>query len=273
MGTDLTIARDHFLALNESSPQVRALRANTRFSPVKVRDLIQVKNPSGGATAWELETAAGTKYEKELTGVILHVSGRRVLWASRNVGSGEMPLCSSVDLYHGKIRRKDKDDPASPVDIPDHILQIGVPGGDDGTCPNCAFNQWGTGVDGSGHRTRGKRCGEQRVLYFLRENDILPLRIRVPAGSIGGFDTWMKQISNEGVCFNECLVKMRLEKKQSTAGADYAALTPEFKGPLSPEAVEGLAEYCAVLKSVFESDDIVDAPESDAPAAKNPYKF
>lgn len=265
------IGRENFLCLNETSPQVRALRANTRFSPIKSSDLVSVKNPSGGSLAWEIESARGATYEKELRGVILHAAGRRVLWASRNVGSGEVPVCTSDDLCHGRVRRKDMDDPNSPVDVPESMLRLGMPGGDNGMCGTCYFNQWGTGVDATGARTKGKRCGEQRVLYLLREKDILPLRLRVPAGSIGAFDQWMKRISNEGVCYNECVVRLRLEKKQSTNGADYAALVTELVSPLDATAIEAFQGYAEMLKPIFEKDEV----EPEAPAAKqnDPYGF
>lgn len=263
MGTELAvIPKSRFLALDETSKQVRALRANMQYSSVKSSDLIRVKAPSGGGTAWTINSARGETFEKELVGVIVHMTARRTLWADKSVGSGDRPVCSSDDLYRGKLRTGDDGKP----NVPDKIMQLATPGGKEGLCAGCYFNEWGTAIDQAGNPTRGKRCSEARSLFLLRESDILPMRVNVPVGSLGDFNKWLAQISNEGVCFNECLVKFHLEKEKNRNGTDFAKLVPQLIGPLSDDAVASLSEYAKLLKATFEraADEDMRSPPQEA---------
>jgi hypothetical protein len=262
-GTEVAniVKRDTMIALFENSPEIEALKFNCADSPLKASDLVKVKNPSGGATAWGIEGSGGIEYVTKLRGVILYMGPRRQLWESKGtVGSGERPVCSSNDNVKGRLRtNEDKS-----IDVPQSILDIAIPGNGTGDCASCKFNEWGTGVDEKGNPTRGKRCQENHVMLFLRENDVLPLSMTVPTGSIGDFSAWKKKLP--GLRYDRCLVELTLAKDNAKAaggkqGAPYAKYVPAFVGKLDPDACVALgAYYDLIVKPVVDSLTVDNRP-------------
>jgi hypothetical protein len=250
-GELVLLKRTEIAAINSSDPRVEALMYNIRIAGgISESDLVQVKNPSGGALAFEV-AAAGKKpeYLTEIIGIPLTIQPKRTLWADKSIGSGERPVCSSNDLVRGKLRVDDN----KQLDIPDTILSIAMPGAGEGKCANCHFNQWDTAIDAKGKPTKGKRCSESRVVYLLRLGDVLPMKITIPSGSIGTFNAAVKQFP---VRTDQCVMKLSLSKEKSTSGVDFAQYRVEFVSGLEPDAIASLQEYGELLASVFENSQV-----------------
>jgi len=247
-GELVLLKRTEIAALNAADPRVEALMYNIKIAGgISENDLVPIKNPSGGALAFEF-APAGKKpeYLTELVGVPLTIQPRRTLWADKSIGSGDRPVCSSTDLVRGKVRLTDD----KQLDVPESILKIAMPGNGEGKCANCHFNKWDTAIDAQGKPTKCKRCSESKIVYLLRLGDILPVKVTIPSGSIGAFNAAIKQFPTRA---DQCVVQFSLSKQKSGGGVDFAQFVTTYVRGLEPEAIESLKEYGELLSSVFEN--------------------
>ena len=247
MSTALTVAkRSDIVALNPSDPRVEGLLYNIKMGGgLSIADIPKVKNPSGGALVFGLDIPGREpEYIKEMTGLILHAASRRTLWADKSIGSGESPVCESRDMENARVRK----DEMGGLDVPENILKIAMPGGEEGKCVGCAFNEWGTAVDGNGRPTRGKACAESRVIYFLRVGDVLPVQITVPSGSLQAFSLAIKALP---IRADKAVVKLSLTKAKSGGGVDFAQYNLSFVSALDDESYAAVGEYGKMLEKVF----------------------
>lgn len=249
MGTDIVVAdRNAIAALNPNSDALQALLYNIQVAGgVDEKDIRRVKNPSGGGLMFEIENPNGDPdYVRELIGIPMMIMPRRVLWADKAIGSKAPPVCTSNDCLNGVKRRND----AGAVDIPQNILDIGIPGGTEGKCAGCPFDEWGSAVNDKGEPMDGKRCQEQRIVYFLRTGDVLPVKLSVPAGSLDGFKKAIKSIP---VRVDQAVIKLFLVKEKSKANIEFAAYRAELVSKLDAESVDGLNKFRDLFVNVFKN--------------------
>jgi hypothetical protein len=249
MSTELAIyTKKEIVALDRSNKKVDALLFNIEEAGgLKDSDLVKIKNPSGGALAWEVPTGVGDEviYEKKLRGIIIGKFSRRTLWKDKSVGSGEVPVCSSNDMITGTVR----EDEEGGLDIPENISALGTPGGD---CSACYFNQWGTATDGKGQQTRGKMCQESLTVYFLRtdKTDVLPVKLTIPGGSLSSFDAAVKKLP---VRWTKAIIEFTLAKAKNAAGTDYAQYQAEAVGELDDETAAELQTYGKMIQKAIDA--------------------
>lgn len=257
-------------ALNTESRQVKALIYNIQQAGgVTEADIRRVKNPSGGGIMLEIDNGKGKDPEcvRDLVGVPILIASRRQLWGDKNLGSGDRPVCSSTDMIHGVKRRDDK---TNAVDISEQILQIAVPGGTEGLCAGCHFDQWDTAVNQKGEAGRGKRCQETRVIYFLRKGDILPIKVTIPPSSLGNFRKAIKALPDR---LDQCVVRLWITKDKNEEGVDFGLYNLEPVGTLDDDAVERLNAYRQLFAKVIENataerTDASEAARREARSAK-----
>lgn len=260
MTTEVAVyQRNDLAALREGSDELEALMYNIQVAGgVNEADIRKCKNPSGGALQFEISRASGDpEYVRELVGIPLCIVPRRTLWADKSIGSKERPVCTSNDLITG-IKRKDEKTGA--VDVPPGILELAIPGGEEGKCAGCYFNEFGTGIDGNGKPTDGKRCAESRVIYFLRVGDVLPIKLSIPSGSLGNFQTAIKQIP---VRVDRAVIKLWLTKEKSKTNIEFAGYNASLERKLDAAAVAQLDIYRKMFQPLFEN---ATADRTDAPA-------
>lgn len=250
MSNEIVVAeRSEIAALQEGNDQLDALMYNIQIAGgVSESDIRRVKNPSGGGLMFEIGKASGDPdYVRELIGIPLFITARRTLWADKAIGSKERPVCSSNNLIDGVKR---KDDKTGAVSIPQNILDIAIPGGDEGKCAGCYFNEFDTGIDSNGKPTAGKRCQESRVVYFLRVGDVLPVKITVPSGSLGVWNTAIKQVP---VRIDQAVIKLWLTKEKSKSGIEFAGYKAELVKKLNATTIEALNSYRKMFEKVFDN--------------------
>ncbi len=272
MSNELTVLKpSEIAALDPQSRKVAALIYNIQQSGgVTEADIRRVKNPSGGGLMFEIENASGDPEPvRDLVGIPLIVVPRRQLWGDKKIGSGDRPVCSSTDLIHGVKRRDDK---TGAVDISQNILDIAIPGGADGLCAGCPFDEWGTAVKQDGTPGEGKRCQESRVIYFLRVGDILPVKLTIPPSSLGNFRKSLKQLPDK---FDQCVVRIYITKGKNGDGQDVGMFNIEPKSTLDDEAVERLNAFRPLFQKVIENataerTDAGDAERREARAKNRP---
>lgn len=239
-------------ALDTNNRKLKALMYNIeQAGGVTEADIRRVKNPSGGGIMLEIENPLGKDKDPEcvrdLVGVPILVASRRQLWGDKNLGSGDRPVCSSTDMVHGVKRRDDK---TNAVDIPKPILDIAVPGGTEGLCAGCYFDNWDTAINQKGEQGRGKRCQETRVIYFLRKGDILPIKVTIPPSSIGNFRKSIKALPDR---LDQCVVRLWITKDKNVDGVDFGVFNLEPVGTLDDDAVAKLDAYRQLFKKVIEN--------------------
>lgn len=205
-----------------------AFRTNMGSRRLSIRNLQQVKMPSGGSTTWQFPTLSGIEDRKEIECVLVGQGTPRVYWGTE-FGKGEKgapPDCVS----------------------PDGITGIGLYGADGikgaegpngsrrripGDCATCPMNQWPSRSE----QNRKKPCSELRNLFFLTqgEDSILPRYVRITPGSLSVIDDFMVQLGGMRIPYFAAVVKLSLTKQTNRAGIPYAQAKLEFVGKLTVE--------------------------------------
>jgi len=197
----------------------------------------KVKIPSGGTTSFEIPSLDGDEAEsvKEFTAVILHQHALNMYYKSEYTGGSSPPDCGSYDGSVG----------------------TGDPGGN---CKKCKLNEYGSGKNG------GKACQNRRRLYILREGEIFPLLLSLPAGSLKSFARYAKLIVSQHGKTNAVVTKFSLKKAINVNNVAYSQAVFAKDRALTPEeyaVIEKLSEQIkAYSASVgFEDDGGVLADE------------
>ena len=80
---------------------------------------------------------------------------------------------------------------------------VGIPGGD---CENCPYNQYGSGEG------KSKACKNKRYLYVIREGEIFPIILSLPASSLANFIKYTKQQLSKRRRLNQVVTKITERK-------------------------------------------------------------
>jgi len=171
----------------------------------------RVKIPAGGGTVFEIQGEDGeSEMVREIIGVILHQHPAYALYHDRYSGGNNPPECGSFDGVQG----------------------IGVPGGDCATCP---YNQFGSG-EGT-----AKLCKNKRQLYVLQENELFPVVLSLPTGSLRGFTRYLKSQLSRGRRLNQIVTRISLKKATSSSGIVYSQAVFGFERELTVKEREAIA--------------------------------
>lgn len=137
-------------ALNKNSIEI--IKRNLKNQPLSFQLFDVVKSPSGGATVFSVPGLSGDEAKRELTGIILDYTMPRAYWSSSDPVEGTPPDCYSENsvVYH-----------------------------DGKSCAVCPYNSYGSRNDDS----NAKACKESVVLFLLRNDNIMPLAVRIPVSS------------------------------------------------------------------------------------------
>lgn len=168
--------------------------------------LDRIKIPSGGMTAFEVPTGDGetTELEKEIDCVILLSHPANAYYRETYKGGSNPPDCGSFDGIKGS----------------------GNPGGD---CRTCPYNQYGSGEG------KAKACKNRRMLYLLRENELFPMMLNLPTGSLKVFTKYVQSLLTRGKRPNQVVTKISLRKASSSTSIDYSQAVFKCIRPLSPD--------------------------------------
>ncbi len=207
----------------------------------------RIRIPAGGSTAFEIP---GDNDEmemvKEIRGVILLHHPAYAYYRDKYQGGSNPPDCGSFDGVWGK----------------------GDPGG---MCAGCPYNQFGSGEG------QAKACKNRRMLYILMENEMFPLVLSLPTGSLKEFTKYLKRQLSRGRKLSQIVTKISLKKASSASGIAYSQAVFSFERALNPDEkaavgqmVERVKEYAANLsftalseneQTPFDTPDIEGAAE------------
>jgi len=224
-----------FVVLQTPVAEIRdAVAANLGDNGMSATDFERIKIPAGGGTAWTLQTLDGEEMVKELSGIIVAWRDTRAYWSvGMEESDGNMPPdCYSLDARTGE----------------------GKPGGD---CYKCPFAQFGSDTKGE-----GQACKLVRQLFFVREENLLPEIVSLPASSVKPARQYFMRLASKAVPCYSLITRIGLEKTKNAQGIVYSRATFASGGRLEPEQAERIKTYAAMIKPFLES-----APS--APTAKD----
>jgi hypothetical protein len=179
-----------------------------------------IKSPSGGATIFTIPGIAGEDIEKELVGVILDYTTPRAYWETNDPVEGTPPDCYSFDSlisFEGKA------------------------------CATCPYNEYGSKEGDS----NAKACKESVEIYLLRENNIMPVIVRVPVSSKSTFQRYMTRLVSRLIPACSVVTKIMLEKATNKTGQPYAKYKFEAAKELSPEETTGIKAFSRSIMDII----------------------
>lgn len=231
-------------ALDPQSEAALAFRENNEGSSFDVSDLIRVKVPSAGGTIWTIEGPAGKESVDEIQGVIVFKAPHGLIWRSEDISPGEKPVVVSNDLVTGKLNVPREEVPTEMIETLDANEVPGHPGVYDWA--KLPYTQWGTGKKGI-----GKYAKEQIMLFILRPNELLPLFIAVPPGSIKNMKKFFLQAS---IQYYRMVISLKLKEEISKGKIKYSQIIPTHVGTISAEDGKKICEmYRDPLKKKHEA--------------------
>lgn len=204
-----------FAVLQQSSERVQeVLAANLGNQQLGQFDFDRVRVPAGGGSRWTIPSLTGETEEAEITGIVVYARDQRAYWqtAFDDGGGGQPPDCSSDDLITG----------------------IGEPGG---SCHTCPYAQFGSS------NGRGQACKQIRLLFVLREHDVLPVVVVVPPTSLGPMKKYFVRLASQMKPYYGVITRLVLEKATNATGIKYSRILPNCVDILDEETTARIAEY------------------------------
>lgn len=235
-----------FVALNHAGAETREIIEELcGGQELTERHLPRAKNPSGGATQWQIPGPAGLESVGEITGILVAFKFVRARWRDKDENGmkvalgAEPPRCSSVG-------------PES------RAVGTGDPGGPCRTCPLSVF--------GSAENGRGKECKEREVWFMLREGSFMPLVVQMPAMSLGAVQEYrMGTLASIGVRATSVMTSINLAPESNSEG-DFAVAVPRMVGMLDPDEAAQAREYGAQFSTAFDAitAETIDADNTES---------
>jgi len=223
---------DRFPALSGEAGELAAIiEENLGPDGLQPSDLTRISIPGGGSTSWQVENITGVEDFRTIDGVIIAWGTTRKYWAVGLDDAEETtpPDCASADGLVGSG-------------------QFGVgsslhPSGD---CITCPMNQWESAGDGA----RGKACAEGKLLFILREDDIIPVTITCPPTSIKSLREYQTGLVKARKAISSVVTSLALERAEA-GGKKWAVVKPTLVGTLDPVAAAAAKEMGASVKGDY----------------------
>lgn len=193
----------------------------------------RIKMPIGGATSFEIpgEDPDTTETAREFSAVILYHHPMRAYYKEKYTGGNNPPDCGSIDGVVGN----------------------GEPGG---ICDRCAYNQFGTGENGS------KACKERRRLYLLQEGEVFPKILSLPTGSLKEFARYLMHYFPKWKKCSGGITHFSLTKAVNKGGIVYSKAQFRMGRELSKTelaAIEPLVEQVRIMSKEVIIDEPLDS--------------
>ena len=185
-----------------------------------------VKSPSGGTTAFTVPGLSGDEIEKELTGIILDYTTPRAYWDTPDPVEGTPPVCYSNNST---------------------VSFEGQP------CSQCQYNDFGSK---NGGETNAKACKESVCIFLLRQDNILPLVVRVPVSSKMLFMKYATRLVSSLTPICGVTTKITLEKATNKTGQPYAKFNFEAVNTLSQEETATARAFGQKFMEIMNTADI-----------------
>ena len=214
------------------------LKENLGSGGIDQSELTRIKIPAGGALNWAVPTVDGEQSQKAIEGIIIHFADVRAYWEGTFTGGNAPPTCASSDGTIG----------------------AGNPGG---VCRSCPLNEFGTGKDGQGKPNNSKACREGRLLFMLRESDVIPIVIALSTMSIKPCKKYFLMLASAGVPYYGAVTRLELTGAQNAGGIKYAQATFNSSRRLTDEEIARVQTTVKTMGSVFAKETVLDHEEAN----------
>ena len=160
----------------------------------------RIKIPSGGGLQFEIPDFDTITHVSSFRCLLMYKKRRadKAFWKEPygTAGASVQPDCFSRDGVYG----------------------TGMPGG---YCDKCPLNEFGSGEDSKGNKTKGKRCRDSLLTFPTFEGNLLPMRFSLPPTSIGNFNNYGLQLASycnaeiQGLQYFEVVTEVSLERVET----------------------------------------------------------
>ena len=201
----------------------------------------RIKIPSGGSLAFEVPgDEEETEMAKTITAVIAFHHPAFGYYATKFQGGSNPPDCGSFDGIHG----------------------TGNPGG---LCRACPYNKFGSGGN------KSKACKNRHMLYLVREDEIFPVVISLPTGSLKSFTDYVKHQLTKGRKLSNIVTQISLEKATNDEGIVYSKAKFKFVRVLNDDEKKFIGEMTGLIKEYSSSLTVSDISDEDASSDEAPF--
>ena len=199
-------------------------------------NLPKISVPSQGVTQWSVPGLTGSENADSIDGVVLHSQLTRQWYEKtfEETGGGSPPDCYSSDGINGVGVNADKAQ---------------------GLCAKCEFSAWGSDRRGGS----GQDCGATRPLMILRRDDIVPIWVATPAGSLDAAKKWLFDLTRSRLRYWQVITRIGLEKvRQRNGGLEYSRMTFRVQAVLdaaSQKKIQSLRDEFAPIFSQIDASE------------------
>ena len=199
--------------------------------------LDRVKIPSGGMTAFEVPTGDGetTELEKDIDCVILMSHPANAFYKEAYKGGSNPPDCGSFD---------------------------GITGSSGQACKTCPYNVFGSGEG------KAKACKNRRMMYLLRENELFPLILNLPTGSLKSFTKYVQSLLSRGKRPHQVVTKISLRKAKNGDSPEFSQAVFKCVRTLASDEqknVDAMIEQVRVFANNLTTASLTAVEDAEAP--------
>ena len=190
---------------------------NLEGEKISVNDLIRVERDGKD---FVIPSAEGVSNSKVFEGVIIFKHNTRSYWA-KSFDEGEVdspPDCFSEDGNIG----------------------VGEPGGECESCPMAQF-----GSDGN-----GQACKKHQRLYVLMQDDLLPVTLNIPTGSLRKAKSYYLSLAQKGVPYYGIITSFTVTDAKNKQGIKYPEINFSVKKFLSQDEIKAAKGYKEMFKKI-----------------------
>jgi len=213
---DLVLSGEDQFAIM-SIPDIRMeIEQNLGADGISAFDLPKITVPTGGGKHWtipDIEAKGGERAESEITGIIIMTQTARQLWERPyEEGHGDPPLCYSSNGIEGH----------------------GEPGGE---CMSCPYNEFETHED-----RRKKACREQKLIFIVLKDDVLPTMIVAPPTSLKNVKKYLVGLTSKRRPVFSVYTTLSLERDKNEDNIEYSKIVLQKVGDVeNPEITKAYA--------------------------------
>ena len=197
----------------------------------------KVKMPAGGGLTFEVADENGNVVPmQEIRGVIIDHFPFKAWWEKsyeeKTEDDDKRPDCYSSDLITG-------------TGCPAKGIPAGQP------CSNCKYGAWGSDRRGG----KGKDCNDKIRIHILREGEVFPVFIDLPATSHSNLKDYIKRLTNRLKHYYGVVTSIKLEKDKNAAGTVFSKATFSKAADLTPAEKVAMKQYIDSMKDTIRQID------------------
>lgn len=178
--------------------------------------------------------------EREVEGVIVHVTNQRVFWGLSAYGTQARPICVARDGQHGE---------ADPLMVEETGIDP-VPGG---PCLACPYAQFGSlaklGIQGR-EKSRASACSATRQIFLYRlgdEQHDLPVMIKCAPSSLKNLRRYQVELMDTSRVASDVVTRVTIEPAHS-GGFDFGSLKFQNVANLDEAARAEVRVYAEAIR-------------------------